>query len=164
MGMVVTEGWGRSGGECGGGGEGGEGRLSFLAPWMGLKTTKGIHHVASTSMTTAKDGNGDLLHAVQQCGIHIQSNEAACLRSFNTVASSSSSSLSWIGEGEREAWREVRDGLEALWRGLIESECKCHNPEMLDRMYEGLRERTGEIVAAGDGGGGGGGEGVVLEG
>ena len=172
--LVVVMGgrFGHGGWGCGigsgreGGGEG-EGKLGFLH-WMGMGMGMGSRMRVEKAMGVEKsvmtgkagNGNGDMLYTIQQCGIHIQPSEAACLRNFNTLTPSSSS----IGRGEREAWRELRDGLEALWRGLIESECKCHNPEMLDRMYEGLRERAGEMVGVGVGEVGGGGEGVVLEG
>ena len=145
---------------CGGREDGG---LSFI-PWMGSKTTTtGGRGMDTPSLTegTMADGHGDVVHAVQQCGIVLGASEEGCLRRFNSAA------LPSMGRGEREAWREVRDGLEGLWRGLIESECKCHNPEMLDRMYEGLRERMGEM-AGGVGGvgdlGGDGGVGGVREG
>ena len=90
--------------------------------WMGSRTMTGpVEKVMGAEKGAMKDGNGDaVILAVQQS--------------------------SSIGMGEREAWREIKDGLEGLWRGLIESECKCHNPELLDRMYEGLRERAGEMA------------------
>ena len=150
-----ASGVGKCGGDGGSAGGAGEGGLSFHIPWMGSRRmTKGVvDHIASTSMTAAgtieDDGNVNMVVAsVQQCGILLKESEEGCLRRFNTVAasSSSSSSSSSMGRGEKEAWREVRDGLEGVWRGLIESECKCHNPEMLDRMYEGLRERAGEMA------------------
>ncbi len=136
-------------GDCAvGGGGGGEGGLSFL-PWMGSRMTKmatTVEKGVDTAAGTMADGSGDVVLAVQQCGVVLEEREEGCLRRFNGVAASSS-----MGTGEREAWREVRDGLEGLWRGLIESECKCHNPEMLDRMYEGLRERAGEMAGASGG-------------
>ena len=109
------------------------------------------------------DGDGVVLAAVKGCGVVLEEREEGCLRGFGgdvAAAAGSSSSAGMMGRGE---WREVKDGLEGLWRGLIESECKCHNPERLDRMYEGLRERAGEM--AGERGGVGGLDGgEVLEG
>ena len=106
------------------------------------------------------DGDGVVLAAVKGCGVVLEEREEGCLRGFGGDVDAAASSM---GRGEREAWREVKDGLEGLWRGLIESECKCHNPERLDRMYEGLRERAGEM--AGERGGVGGLDGgEVLEG
>ena len=154
--MVLTVGGWYGGGVGVGGCGGGEGgKLSLMPKWMGMgrrmrmaEKEKEMGVGAEKSMTMAKDGNGDIVHAVQQCGILLKENEEGCLRRFSTVATSSTTTM--MEKGEREAWREVRDGLEALWRGLIESECKCHNPEMLDRMYEGLRERAGEMVGVGE--------------
>ncbi len=133
--------WHLGGQRCAGGENGG---LSFI-PWMGSTTTMTGERGVSMAAGTIKDGHGDIVHVMQQCGIVLEEREEGCLRRFGFVAISS------MGNGEREAWREVRDGLEGLWRGLIESECKCHNPEMLDRMYEGLRERAREM-AGGSGG------------
>lgn len=150
--VVLVVGWfGR--GDCNGGGGGDGGGGGGEKGWRGLRgwMGRGRGIVVEKGTMAHRDGD-DLVHAVQHCGIILEEREEGCLRRFGEVATSS--------RGEREAWREMKDGLEGLWRGLIESECKCHNPEVLDRMYEGLRERAGEM----GGGGGGVGEGEVLEG
>ena len=58
------------------------------------------------------------------------------------LSSSSLLSLDNLNEKEKKAWIEMKEGLEWLWRGLVESECSCKNAEALDRTYKGLRERA----------------------
>ena len=148
--VVGKGGWGKGRGE-GGRGEGG---LRFMGGWSVKEGGVDDMHA---------HGDGDVvLAAVKGCGVVLEEREEGCLRRFggDVVAAAGSSSSGMMGRGE---WREVKDGLEGLWRGLIESECKCHNPERLDRMYEGLRERAGEMAGGSEGVGGlDGGE--VLEG
>ena len=132
MALVVVGWYGSRAGRCGVGGVN-------LRGWMGRTTTEKV-----MENETTKDGSGDnIVLAVQHCGIILEERGEGCLRRFGSVDTSSSMAMRI---GEMEAWREIKDGLEGLWRGLIESECKCHNPEMLDRMYEGLRERAGEMA------------------
>ena len=71
--------WHMGGRGCGGREDGG---LSFI-PWMGSKTTTtGGRGMDTPSMTegTMADGHGDVVHAVQQCGIVLEASEEGCLR------------------------------------------------------------------------------------
>lgn len=36
----------------------------------------------------------------------------------------------------------MREGLEDVWKGMIDSECVCNNPEALDAQYAELRDRA----------------------
>ncbi|KAK0508645.1 hypothetical protein JMJ35_008921 [Cladonia borealis] len=125
MTLAVVVWYGSRAGRCEGGASGQEGGLSFmnLRGWMGRTAAveKGEKVLDGTAIAgTMKGVDGDnIVLAAQHCGIILEEREEGCLRRFNAVAPSSSMSM---GRGEREAWREIKDGLEGLWRGLIESE------------------------------------------
>ena len=50
---------------------------------------------------------------------------------------------------DRQAWKKMTGGLEVLWRGMINSECVCNNPEALDAQYAALREAAQSRVEKG---------------
>ena len=111
------------------------------------------------------DYDKTIIQQLRSCNLDIPEDETLCLQKTNNILApinppqlsppTSPHGLSRLPlppdqPAEKQAWNELREGLENLWKGLVDSQCSCLNAEALDRTYEGLRERarwmgTGEV-------------------
>ena len=106
------------------------------------------------------DYERDIIQKLRTCRLDIDEGSALCIENIDGILTpmnptslsqgqksspllfSSFLSPDSLNEEEKKSWIKMKEGLEGLWRGLVESECSCKNAEALDRTYEGLRERA----------------------